>query len=111
MSLYLADNSLFTAIATDFKKRVPVRKVGEKPDDGDEPEMYPPPHVESGMQSLTKFYRVGMGPSSSHTMGPRRACERFLKKHPDCHKFKVYCGKLVRERVRRIPCACTCFSL
>ncbi len=34
------------------------------------------------MQSLKELYRIGMGPSSSHTMGPRRAAQLFLAKHP-----------------------------
>ena len=34
------------------------------------------------MQSLTKVYRVGNGPSSSHTIAPKRAAERFLKMSP-----------------------------
>ena len=41
------------------------------------------------MQSLTKLFRVGMGPSSSHTMGPRRAAERFLRHHLETKKFQV----------------------
>ena len=27
-----------------------------------------------GMESLTELYKVGSGPSSSHTIGPERAC-------------------------------------
>lgn len=34
------------------------------------------------MQSLKELFRYGMGPSSSHTMGPRRAAERFRSRHP-----------------------------
>ena len=29
------------------------------------------------MKSLKELYRVGKGPSSSHTMGPQRAAKRF----------------------------------
>ena len=29
------------------------------------------------MESIKKIYRVGLGPSSSHTMGPRKAAEQF----------------------------------
>lgn len=29
------------------------------------------------MQSLREFYKIGNGPSSSHTMGPKRAAEWF----------------------------------
>eukprot|EP00768_Dysnectes_brevis_P001071 gnl/Dysnectes_brevis/1255_a1402_2492.p1 GENE.gnl/Dysnectes_brevis/1255_a1402_2492~~gnl/Dysnectes_brevis/1255_a1402_2492.p1 ORF type:complete len:571 (-),score=214.12 gnl/Dysnectes_brevis/1255_a1402_2492:60-1772(-) len=42
------------------------------------------------LQSLKYLYRIGLGPSSSHTMGPRRAAIRFRKRFPDCKKFKVF---------------------
>ena len=29
------------------------------------------------METLKKIYRIGHGPSSSHTMGPHRAAEQF----------------------------------
>lgn len=32
------------------------------------------------MESIREIYKIGIGPSSSHTMGPKRAAERFLKK-------------------------------
>ncbi len=35
------------------------------------------------MESLRELYRIGYGPSSSHTMGPRAAAEAFLKAHPE----------------------------
>lgn len=35
------------------------------------------------MKSLRELYRIGLGPSSSHTMGPRRAAETFHQRHPD----------------------------
>ncbi len=35
------------------------------------------------MESLRELYRIGYGPSSSHTMGPRAAAERFITKHPE----------------------------
>lgn len=41
------------------------------------------------MKSLKEIYRIGYGPSSSHTMGPTNAAEIFLKNHPACQKFKV----------------------
>jgi len=41
------------------------------------------------MQSLRELYRYGMGPSSSHTMGPRRAAERFREQHPDAGRVLV----------------------
>ena len=41
------------------------------------------------MQSLKELYKIGNGPSSSHTMGPKRAVEIFKNKHSDATKFKV----------------------
>lgn len=32
------------------------------------------------MDSIRHIFRIGHGPSSSHTMGPMRAAEMFLKK-------------------------------
>jgi len=45
--------------------------------------------VPKAMHSLTKLYRVGPGPSSSHTMGPTRAAQRFKARNPDCKYFEV----------------------
>lgn len=41
------------------------------------------------MKSLKELYRIGTGPSSSHTMGPRKAAEIFLGRHPEAKGFKV----------------------
>ena len=41
------------------------------------------------MKSLKELYRIGQGPSSSHTMGPRHAAERYLAAHTDAPRFKV----------------------
>ena len=41
------------------------------------------------MQSLYEFYKIGNGPSSSHTMGPKRAVERFINTYKDIDKLKV----------------------
>ncbi len=41
------------------------------------------------MKSIRELYRIGIGPSSSHTMGPRRAAEMFLERHPDASSFVV----------------------
>ncbi len=35
------------------------------------------------MDSITKIFKIGRGPSSSHTMGPRAAARRFLDKLPE----------------------------
>jgi len=41
------------------------------------------------MQSLRELYKIGYGPSSSHTIAPGRAAKMFCKKHPDIKKFRV----------------------
>lgn len=41
------------------------------------------------MKSIKELYRIGIGPSSSHTMGPRNAAEKFLAKHKDIKRFQV----------------------
>ena len=41
------------------------------------------------MQSLKELYKIGNGPSSSHTMGPKRAAEMFREKNKDADKIKV----------------------
>ena len=41
------------------------------------------------MKSLKELYRIGKGPSSSHTIGPERACQLFLKENPEADHFAV----------------------
>ena len=41
------------------------------------------------MESLREIFRIGKGPSSSHTMGPQRAAIIFAERHPEAAKFKV----------------------
>ncbi|WP_148896260.1 L-serine ammonia-lyase, iron-sulfur-dependent, subunit alpha [Geothermobacter ehrlichii] len=41
------------------------------------------------MDSIRQLYRVGQGPSSSHTMGPRFAAERFCRRVPRAAGFRV----------------------
>ena len=41
------------------------------------------------MQSLKELFKIGNGPSSSHTMGPKRATEIFKNKNHDADYFKV----------------------
>lgn len=41
------------------------------------------------MQSIKELYRIGYGPSSSHTMGPRKAGEQFKNKNQAAAKFVV----------------------
>lgn len=41
------------------------------------------------MKSIRELYRIGTGPSSSHTMGPRKAAEIFLKNHRHASGYEV----------------------
>lgn len=41
------------------------------------------------MESLKELYRIGSGPSSSHTMGPKRAAERFAERCRDVDAYRV----------------------
>jgi len=41
------------------------------------------------MESLKQLYRIGAGPSSSHTMGPKFAASAFVKAHPSATSFRV----------------------
>ena len=41
------------------------------------------------MESISKLYKIGNGPSSSHTIGPRTAAAIFKKRNPECRKFRV----------------------
>ena len=54
----------------------------------------------TGMKSLRDLYKVGSGPSSSHTIGPENACKFFIGKNPDadCYKVILY-GSLAKTGV------------
>ena len=41
------------------------------------------------MKSIRDVYKIGKGPSSSHTMGPERAAKLFLKRYPDAERYRV----------------------
>lgn len=41
------------------------------------------------MDSLRNLYKIGNGPSSSHTMGPQIASSRFKEKNPNATKYSV----------------------
>lgn len=41
------------------------------------------------MESIREIYKIGMGPSSSHTIGPNNAAKIFLEKHPESQRFRV----------------------
>jgi len=41
------------------------------------------------MDSIRHLFRIGFGPSSSHTMGPSRAAAEFFASHADAKQFRV----------------------
>ena len=41
------------------------------------------------MESLKELYKIGNGPSSSHTMGPKRAAEQFAARCPQADAYRV----------------------
>ena len=40
------------------------------------------------METIRELYKIGVGPSSSHTMGPRLAADAFNRAHPDASSFR-----------------------
>ena len=70
------------------------------------------------MHSLKELYRIGKGPSSSHTIGPERACKIFMRENPEATSFTVRLyGSLAKTgkghgtdvviRKTFFPCECT----
>ena len=41
------------------------------------------------MRTIRELFKIGNGPSSSHTMGPKRATELFRDKNPDADRFEI----------------------
>ena len=41
------------------------------------------------MESIKEIYKIGYGPSSSHTMGPRKAAEEFRQRVPAASSIRV----------------------
>lgn len=46
-------------------------------------------YLQSDMESIKQLYKIGHGPSSSHTMGPRNAAKQFGKKNSQAARFEV----------------------
>lgn len=44
---------------------------------------------QKGMESITALYKIGRGPSSSHTIGPERACQLFAARYPKATSFHI----------------------
>ena len=69
------------------------------------------------MKSIRDIYKIGRGPSSSHTMGPERACRLFRDEHPDATAFEAVLygslaktgpghgtDRIIRETLAPLPC-------
>lgn len=69
------------------------------------------------MQSIQYLYRYGMGPSSSHTIGPRNAATLFKSRTPDAETYKAtlhgslsltgkghLTDRAIKEGLKPIPC-------
>ena len=41
------------------------------------------------MKSIKDIYKIGTGPSSSHTMGPAKAMQIYVSEHPEVDSYKV----------------------
>jgi len=41
------------------------------------------------MKSIKDIYKIGKGPSSSHTMGPAKAMSIFVSEHPEAEAYEV----------------------
>ena len=41
------------------------------------------------MKSITSVYKIGNGPSSSHTVGPFHAARTFGSRYPDADAYEV----------------------
>ncbi len=74
------------------------------------------------MESLRELFRIGYGPSSSHTMGPRKASEDFIERHGDVKSVKAelygslaatgkghLTDKAIREAFRNAAIECEIF--
>lgn len=49
------------------------------------------------MESIVELYKIGRGPSSSHMIGPERACRFVKRKYPEANRFKaVLYGSLAK---------------
>ncbi len=44
---------------------------------------------QDGMASLRELYKIGSGPSSSHTIGPEKAALSFRERYPEADRFAV----------------------
>ncbi len=53
------------------------------------PEIHQPTSAAPGMDSIKELYKIGRGPSSSHTIGPERACIKFRYETMEADAYKA----------------------
>ena len=46
-------------------------------------------NIPDGMESMRELYKIGRGPSSSHTIGPERACKVFSRNNLNADRFRA----------------------
>ena len=69
------------------------------------------------MKSLKELYRMGPGPSSSHTIGPQRCAKVFLQRYPNADYYVAhlygslsmtgkghFTDKIIMETFEPLPC-------
>ena len=69
------------------------------------------------MKSIRDIYKAGRGPSSSHTMGPERACMIFRRENPDAAAYRAVLygslsktgpghgtNRIIEETLSPLPC-------
>ena len=44
------------------------------------------------MQAIKQLYKIGYGPSSSHTIAPYRIAKYYKEHYPDCASYKIFLG-------------------
>ena len=56
------------------------------------------------MKSIKEIYRIGRGPSSSHTMGPESAAKMFINEFPSADRYEavLYGSLATRSTSRRL---------
>ena len=55
------------------------------------------------MKSIKDIYKIGKGPSSSHTMGPFKAVRHYLEHHPESHHLHVTLYQTSPSRKHSLP--------
>ncbi len=52
------------------------------------------------MDTLKELFKIGCGPSSSHTMGPQRAAKKFKEKNSNANSHIIYNPLVYKKRTK-----------